>query len=84
VNVAWNHALTALYVLSVRAGWAHTVANDLTEGRANQGTLRVIVSAPLSPLTQVFVGARYQRLLSNLGSGYYESAAFAGVNHLFR
>lgn len=84
VNAVWSYKLTPLYTLATNADWSRAVANDASGARTRQGTLGVTLSAPLSPLTNVFAGARYQRLDSNLQSGYDEAAVFAGIYHVFR
>jgi uncharacterized protein (PEP-CTERM system associated) len=87
-GVTWTHQLTALYSLSTGLDWSRTTANQNTTNGANansrQGTFHVAISAPLSPLTNLFAGARYQRLWSDVNSGYREAAVFAGITHLFR
>lgn len=83
-NVVWTYKLTTLYTLITSGDWFRTVANDSSGGRSNQGTLRIAISAPLSPLTSIVAGARYQRLTSNVQFGYNETAAFAGISHLFK
>jgi hypothetical protein len=42
-----------------------------------------VLSAPLSPLTTVYTGARYQRLTSDVQASYRESAIFVGIRHIF-
>ena len=76
--------LTPLYTLGATAGWTHTVANDVSGERSSEGTLQLVISARLSPLTSVYAGARYQRITSNLEDLIQESAAFVGINHIFR
>lgn len=83
-NVVWTHKLTALYVLTTSADFARTVGNGDVAGRSNQVILRSIVSAPLSLLTTVYAGARFQRLTSDIGGDYHESALLVGISHLFR
>lgn len=83
-NVVWTHNLTTLYTLSTSVDWSRAIANDGSGLHSNQGSVRIALSAPLSPLTQAFAGARYQRLSSDAGSGYRAAGAFVGVNHVFR
>ena len=84
VDISWTYRLTPLYSLATSGQLSHAVANESPGGHSNQGSLSVTLSAPLSPLTSTFVGARYQRFSSDLQSGYYEMAAFAGISHVFR
>jgi hypothetical protein len=44
----------------------------------------VIVSRQVSNNTQVFGGARFQKLNSDLATNYTEAAVFAGFFHTFR
>jgi uncharacterized protein (PEP-CTERM system associated) len=83
-NIIWTHKLTALYVLTTSADWARTVGNGDVVGSSNQVTFRSMVSAPLSLLTTVYAGARYQRLTSDIGGDYHESAFLVGISHIFR
>jgi uncharacterized protein (PEP-CTERM system associated) len=84
VNAVWTHLLTPLYTLGTTAAWARTVANDVSGERSTQGTLQVVISARLSLLTSAYVGARYQRITSNFQDLIQESAAFVGINHIFK
>jgi uncharacterized protein (PEP-CTERM system associated) len=83
-NFIWTHKLTALYVLTTSADFARTVGNGDVPGKSNQVTFRSIVSAPLSLLTTVYAGARYQRLTSDIGGDFHESALLVGISHIFR
>ncbi|HXU65970.1 MAG TPA: hypothetical protein VN707_01300, partial [Casimicrobiaceae bacterium] len=60
------------------------VENGAGADRARQLVLTTSVSTPLSPFTRAMIGARWQRLWSNVGNDYREAAAFVGVNHVFR
>jgi predicted porin len=46
--------------------------------------MRSALSASISKRTDVYVGGRWQRLLSNIGNDYHEAAAFVGLRHVFR
>jgi uncharacterized protein (PEP-CTERM system associated) len=83
VNGVWTHKLTPMYTLTTIGDFVHTTPNEFG-GRSNQATLRVIVSAAVSPLTNVYAGARYQRLISDIAADYREAAAFVGIGHIFR
>jgi uncharacterized protein (PEP-CTERM system associated) len=82
-NLVWTYKLTPLYSLSTSGDWARTVPNADTGLRSTQITFRVVLSAPLSPLTTVYTGARHQRLISDVQQGYRESAVFVGIRHAF-
>ena len=87
-GVVWTYKLTQLYTLSTTGDYAHTVPNGdvagASTGTTDQWTFRLVVSAPLSPLTDIFAGARYQKLNSDVTPGYREAAVFAGLRHVFR
>lgn len=83
-NITWSLKLTPLYTLATTLDYARTVENTADGQRSRQFTVTSVLSAPLSPLTQVQVGARWQRLLSNLDNSYREAAVFFGMRHLFR
>lgn len=83
-NVVWTQRLTPLYTLSTRLDYTRTVENGAGADRARQLVLTTSVSAPLSPFTRAMIGARWQRLWSNVGNDYREAAAFVGLNHVFR
>lgn len=82
-NVVWTYRLTPLYTLTSNADWSRTSVNDEGGENSKQGTLQVILSAPLSRLTTVYTGARYQRFTSNLQGRIEESAVFVGISHSF-
>ena len=84
-NIVWTVRLTPLYTLATSADYARTVENVADGEHTRQITLTTSVAAPLSPLTRALVGARWQRLWSNVGtSEYREAAVFVGINHVFR
>ena len=82
-NLVWTYKLTPLYSLATSGDWARTVPNADTGLRSTQITLRVVLSAPLSPLTTVYTGARHQRLISDVQQSYRETAVFVGIRHAF-
>ncbi len=81
-TLVWTHQVTPSMVLSASADGVRTVGNS--GGNTKQGTVRIAMSRPITPLTSAFVGARYQVLQSNIASDYTETAAFVGLNHSFR
>jgi uncharacterized protein (PEP-CTERM system associated) len=83
-NAVWTLKLTPLYTLTTIADWIRTVGNGEPARKSNQYTVSSVVEAPLSPLTKVFGGVRYQRFLSDVENDYREAAAFFGVSHTFR
>ena len=82
-NVVWTYKLTPLYTLATSGDWVRTVPLRDSGLRSNQTIFRVVLSAPLSPLTTVYTGARHQRLTSDVQASYRESAIFVGIRHIF-
>jgi uncharacterized protein (PEP-CTERM system associated) len=89
-SLTWSHALTPLVALNATATYLHTVANDPLEGvapptkpKTDQGTVLVMLTAPLTRQTTVYVGARGQKSRgttlpgAGVSSGTYEE--FAGL-----
>jgi uncharacterized protein (PEP-CTERM system associated) len=82
-NVVWSYKLTPLYTLATSGDWSRSVPNADTGLRSTQITFRVVLSAPLSPLTTVYTGARHQRLISDVQQSYRETAVYVGIRHAF-
>ena len=81
--------LATLAVLAMAAAAGTLViatqpANAPFNGSTNQGAVYSILSAPLSPHTTIFGGARYQALSSNVTPDYYEAAVFVGFRYVYR
>jgi uncharacterized protein (PEP-CTERM system associated) len=83
-NGVWTLKLTPLYTLTTTVDWVRTIGNGDNRRETNQYTFSSVIEAPLSPLTKIFGGARYQRFLSDLETDYRETAAFFGISHVFR
>ncbi len=83
-SLTWTHNLTPRVTLNVTATGLQTVANSPLVGKTNQGIASLSVTAPLSTLTSLFAGARYQALRSDVTPDYNEVAAFAGFNYMFK
>jgi len=84
VGVTWTHNFTPVMTLSANLNLLRTIANPPLVGTTNQGILNVILSRQVSTSTQVFGGARYQKLNSDVATTYTEAAVFAGFFHTFR
>ncbi|HSU43766.1 MAG TPA: TIGR03016 family PEP-CTERM system-associated outer membrane protein [Casimicrobiaceae bacterium] len=82
-NVVWSYKLTPLYTLATSGDWSRSVPNADTGLRSTQITFRIVLSAPLSPLTTVYTGARHQRLISDVQQSYRETAVYVGIRHAF-
>lgn len=96
--LAWSHALTPLVSLNATAAYSHTVANDPLVGvfpptrpTTDQGSVLVMLTAPLTPRTTVYVGARGQKSRGSTLPGldvstgsYDELAGLAGFTYTFR
>jgi len=82
-NIVWTYKLTPLYTLATSGDWARSVPNADTGLKSTQLSLRVVLSAPLSPRTTVYTGARHQRLISDVQQSYRETAIYVGIRHAF-
>ena len=58
-QAVWTYKLTALYTLTTSGNWVRTVANGDSADRSTMRGINAVVSAPLSPVTTVYAGARY-------------------------
>jgi uncharacterized protein (PEP-CTERM system associated) len=84
-SVIWTHKLTPLLTLVTNGDWLRTTSNRQSGLRATQRNARIVLSARLSPLTDVYTGVRYQTLDSTVAaSSYRETALFVGLRHFFR
>ncbi len=83
-SIAWTHNLTAMMTLNATYTQTHTITHAPFDGTTNQGYFLMGVSAPISPKTIVSIGARYQRLRSDVSPEYNEVAAFAGLNYILK
>jgi hypothetical protein len=71
--------------LVTNADWFRTLSNRQSGLRATQQNARIILSARLSPLSDVYAGVRHQTLDSTVAaSSYRETAVFVGLRHFFR
>ena len=82
-SVAWTHNLTPSLSLNTTADVLRTVANPPQVGKTTQGTVRATLTSPIAANTTVYAGARYQRLHTDLSTGYNETAVFVGLTHTF-
>lgn len=83
-NVVWSYRITPLYTLTTNANWYRTVANDQSDLRSRQWIMQSTLAAPLSKLTRVFGGVRYQRFTSSHEARIEETSLFVGLDHAFR
>jgi uncharacterized protein (PEP-CTERM system associated) len=85
-GVVWTSILAPTVNFLASVDGYRTVSNGQVADTTRQGTVRAGVSRQLSPRTSVYVGARYQRYVSDFFSNtdYNESAVFAGISHSFR
>jgi len=82
-SVVWTHNLSPLLILTSTLDYSHTVALPPQSVRTDQGALTVVLSRPISPLTSIHAGARYQSLRSDVRTDYTEAAVFVGFDHRF-
>ncbi|HTQ00917.1 MAG TPA: TIGR03016 family PEP-CTERM system-associated outer membrane protein [Casimicrobiaceae bacterium] len=78
VDLVWTHKLTEATVLTASADGSRTVATPPFVGKTNQGILRLYLTTPLSGRTNLYMGARYQALLSDIAPDYHEVAGYIG------
>jgi len=97
-TVTWSNRLTPLLSLDTLLTLSQTKSNDALPGidptvkpTTRFGSVFVKLSAPLSPQTWVYAGARYQRSrgyqlpTTDVRTGdYNEAAAIAGINYTFK
>jgi uncharacterized protein (PEP-CTERM system associated) len=83
-DVTWTTRITQLYTVATTFNWSRTVANDINALRTNQSAVQSVLSAPLSLLTSVFAGARFQWINSSQEDQVREAAVFVGMTHSFR
>jgi uncharacterized protein (PEP-CTERM system associated) len=84
VTLHWTHHVNQKLFLSATGTLSQTVAIAPHVGKTNQGIVSLRATTTLSSTTTAFVGARYQKLNSDLVNDYTESAVFAGFNYLFK
>jgi uncharacterized protein (PEP-CTERM system associated) len=83
-SLSFNHRLSPIMTLNAILSWRETRGIDETAGIVtDENRLRVQASRELSPRTQAFVGARYQKqnLRSGLAQESSEVAVFIGIAH---
>ena len=83
-SIVWTHNLTPSLVLNTSGDFLRTIANAPDVGKTTQGDLRLTLTTPLSANTSAYAGARYQRLRSDVTTGYNEAAVYVGMSHIFR
>jgi uncharacterized protein (PEP-CTERM system associated) len=83
VNAIWTHQLPQNMTLANSATWSRATQNGAGEGSTRQYSLRSTLSRPLSALTSVYVGARFQHSDSDFGASYRELAVLFGLTHTF-
>lgn len=84
INVVWAHNLTPSVTMNVTATALRTVANAPFTATTKQGNVNLTVTSPISALTTVFAGARFQVFRPDRDQGYTEAAVFAGLNYTFK
>jgi uncharacterized protein (PEP-CTERM system associated) len=81
-NVVWTHTLTPLVTFTGSLEASRTVAND-QPGVTKLGAIRAGLTSPVSPMTSMYGGVRYQISRSTLSTDYEELALFVGLSHRF-
>jgi uncharacterized protein (PEP-CTERM system associated) len=84
-SVIWTHKLNPLLTLVTNGDWFRASSNRQSGLRATRRNARIVLSARLSPLSDVYAGVRHQALDSTAAaSSYRETAVFVGLRHFFR
>ena len=83
-EVVWDHYLTPVITLNVKAQYLQTSANAPFTGNTKQGSIVGALVSQLSPKLIAEAGVRYQILRSDVATGYREASIFAGVIYLLR
>jgi len=81
-NLVWSHSVTPSLTLTGSVDGSRTVQNT-QPGVTKQATVRFGATTPLSALTSVFGGVRYQSSRSTITTDYEEAAVYVGFNHKF-
>jgi uncharacterized protein (PEP-CTERM system associated) len=84
VTLLWSHNLDRKLILNASGTLSQTVAIAPLAGKTNQGIVSLRLTSILSPNTTAFVGARYQKLNSDVANDYTEGAVFAGFTYIFK
>lgn len=82
-SAALTHSLTPSWTVGTNLDWSRTTDNSQTGAVTRLYALRVFLSRPLSALTSVYGGARYQDSRSNTSESFREAAVFVGLTHTF-
>lgn len=83
-SAVWAYQLTPTATLTITGLVSTTEANAPFSTKADERTLRMVITRPISPKTTGFAGVRYQALDSDLQNSYREAAVFAGFHYSFR
>jgi len=84
VSLVWSHNINRSLIFNATGTLSQTVAIAPLTGKTNQGIISLRLTSILSPSTTAFLGARYQKLNSDVANDYHEAAVFAGFNYLFK
>jgi len=82
-SAAWTHQLAANLTLGTNLDWSRTTDNSQAGAVTRLYALRVFISRPLSALTSIYGGARFQDSRSNTSESFREAALFVGLTHTF-
>jgi len=82
-NAIWTHQLTASLTLATNIGWSRATDNTNAGAATRLYSLQTYLSTPLSAMTSVYGGARYQNSRSNQSESFHEAAVFVGLTHTF-
>jgi uncharacterized protein (PEP-CTERM system associated) len=82
-SASWTHQITPTLTLGTIVDWSRARDNAQTGGVTRLYAVRAFLSTPLSALTSVYGGARFQDSRSNIADSYREAAVYVGLAHTF-
>lgn len=83
-SVAWTHQLAPTLTFGTTFDYSRTTSNAEVGGTTRFYSVRAFLSTPLSALTSVYGGARFQDSQSDVADSYREAAVYVGLTHTFR
>jgi uncharacterized protein (PEP-CTERM system associated) len=83
-TLLWSHNINRSLIFNATGTLQQTVAIAPLTGKTNQGIVSLKLISIVSQSTTAFLGARYQKLNSDVANDYHEAAVFAGFNYIFK
>jgi uncharacterized protein (PEP-CTERM system associated) len=82
-SASWTHQLSPTLTLGTNVDWSRASDNAQTSAMTRLYAVRVFLSTPLSALTSIYGGARFQNSRSDVSDSYREAAVYVGLTHTF-